>query len=457
MLHILRSLQADISETTMRHALTLLLSCFLLLTTANAHATDSYRGAANETAHWIAASAISEKQGVVWPSDPRDPKSVDTSMYSGTPGPILFFLEAYRYKHKKEYLTMARRGADALLASIKHDDPAGLYEGLAGSGFTLGEAYLVTRDKKYLEGALRTVEWLKQSAHKAEGGVRWSDETDIISGTAGTGLFLLWAEDHLGAKDVRGLAIEAGDRLITTAQHPASGQLKWMMNATFPAEMPNFSHGTGGVAYFLVTLYQKTGEKRFLEAALAGARYLTSIADVDGEACLIYHDSRPENKKMYYLGWCHGPAGTARFFYRLYQVTKDPQWMQWMTKLATSLTEKRYAGKAVTPGEWDNVSVCCGVTAQAEFYLNMYQLTRRKDYLDFAHQMSDVLLKKATRDANGMRWVQVETRVKPEIAVAQTGLMQGASGIGLWLLHFDAFETGKRLPSITLPDNPFTY
>ena len=433
-------------------------ACFCFLMAAvSASPPDPYLNTANEAAHWIAASAITEKGGIVWPSDPRDPKTVNTSLYAGTPGPILFFLEAYRYTGNSEYLKMARGGADALLASISPQDEAGLYEGLAGSGFTLGEAYLATKDKKYLHGALETVEWLKQSAKNKGAGAEWNDATDIIAGSAGSGLFLLWAQEHLGAEGVRELAVRAGDRLLEVAQRPANGQLKWMMSSEYPTEMPNFSHGTAGVAYFLATLYQKTGEKRFLDAAVAGAKYLTSIASVEGEACLIYHDDRAEGKKMYYLGWCHGPAGTARFFYRLYQVTKDQQWMEWMKRLAKSLTEQQYVGKAVTPGEWDNVSVCCGLTAQAEFYLNMYELTREKPYLDLARKTSDVLLAKATRDNEGVRWVQAEHRVKPDLLMAQTGLMQGASGIGLWLLHFSAFENGRARPTITLPDNPFLY
>jgi len=435
----------------------LLLSVCLFVVLAAAPPSDSYLSAANGAARWIEASTITEKTGLVWPIDPRDPKTVDTSLYSGTPGPILFFLEAYRYTGDQQYLKMARGGADALLSSIKPQDDAGLYEGLAGSGFTLGETYLITKDKQYLDGALETVRWIKESAKKTGSGVQWNDTTDIITGSAGTGLFLLWAEEHLGAKDVRDLAMQAGDRLIEVAQHPASGQLKWMMSPEYPAEMPNFSHGTAGTAYFLATLYQKTGEKRFLDAAVAGGKYLTSIADVSGEACLIYHDSRPEGKKLYYLGWCHGPVGTTRFFYRLYQATKDPQWMDWMKKLANTLTEQQYVGKAVSPGEWNNVSVCCGLTGQAEFYLNLYQLTKEKQYLDLARTTTDALLAKATRDAGGVRWVQAEHRVKPDLLVAQTGLMQGASGIGLWMLHFSAFESGKPRPTITLPDNPFAY
>ena len=53
-----------------------------------------------------------------------------------------------------------------------------------------------------------------------------------------------------------------------------------------------------------------------------------------------------------------------------------------------------------------------------------------------------------------MRWVQAEHRVRPELLVAQTGYMQGAAGIGIWLLHLDAFDRGKK-SWIRLPDSPF--
>jgi hypothetical protein len=64
------------------------------------------------------------------------------------------------------------------------------------------------------------------------------------------------------------------------------------------------------------------------------------------------------------------------------------------------------------------------------------------------------LLQKATRDASGLRWIQAEHRVRPELLIAQTGYMQGAAGIGMLLLHLDAFEQKKRA-SIVFPDSPF--
>ena len=417
----------------------------------------AYLTGALSAARWIESTSMTTSHGVVWPGDPADPKSVNTTLYAGTPGPILFFLELYRYTQKAEFLEQAKAGADALAASLAENQATGLYEGLAGDGFTLGEAYLVTHDEKYRAAALECVDRLKQSAKKAGNGVEWSDVTDVIAGGSGTGLFLLWAADKLQAPGAKELAVEAGKHLIELGKATDGGGTRWLMDPAFPREMPNFSHGTAGVAYFLASLYQVSKQKEFLEAALRGAQYLTSIADKQGDICLIYHDNTLNGKSLYYLGWCHGPTGTARLFYRLYQDTHDREWMDWTERAAHALVVEGAPEKVVTPGVWHNISVCCGVTAEAEFFMDMYQVTKKTEYLDLARKASDRLLALATDDAHGTRWVQVETRVRPDIAIAQTGYMQGASGVGMWLLHLSAFAQGKYGPRIVFPDNPFSY
>jgi lantibiotic modifying enzyme len=428
---------------------------FAALAVPTTSADRPYRAAALGAAQWIESTAISDKTGVVWPADPLDPKTVNTSLYAGTPGPILLFLEAYRYTGNKKYLEQARAGSDALMASISKEESTGLYEGIAGLGFTLGETYLVTNDKKYLDGAMQCVHLLQEKAQKTGKGVKWSEMTDIIGGNAGTGLFLLWAANELHADGARDLAIQAGEHSIESAVPQPNGDLKWMMDPTYPREMPNFSHGTAGVAYFLATLYQQTHQKEFLDAAVAGANYLLSIREQDPNICLIYHDD--ERKKLFYLAWCHGPAGTARLFYRLYQVTGDKTWLDWTIKSARAIVAEGGPQKAVSPGEWNNVGMCCGISAQGEFFFDLYRVTNDRQYLDLAKKASDHVLVEATKDAKGYRWVQVETRVRPDIAIAQTGYMQGASGIGLWMLHFDAALRNEKKPVIKFPDNPFDF
>ena len=435
----------------------LALIALLAATPAGRAADDAYREAAVGAARWLQSVAIRTPDGLVWPADPHDAKSVNTTLYAGSPGPVLFFLELYRETRNEEYLRIARAGADALNAGLTRESGSGLYEGIAGIGYTVGEMYLVTHDARYREAALQVVKSLADRAHRTGAGVEWNDTTDIISGSSGTGLFLLWAARELDAPGARELAASAGRRLVEIASRPSDGQLKWMMDRTFPKEMPNFSHGTAGVAYFLATLSEETHDRTFLDAALAGARYVLSVADTDREMCLVYHDDSPAGKRLYYLGWCHGPAGTARLFYRLYQATHEEVWMEWAKKSARALLANGGPERAVTPGAWDNVGVCCGVAAEAEFLLGMYAATGESPYLAAANQASTYLVSKATRDATGARWVQAENRIDPDGRVAQTGYMQGASGIGMWLLHLSQAAERRQGRAITLPDNPFAY
>jgi lantibiotic modifying enzyme len=224
------------------------------------------------------------------------------------------------------------------------------------------------------------------------------------------------------------------------------------MDRKFPRLMPNFSHGTAGVAYFLASLYAETRQKEFLDAALSGAKYLLAVANTEGDGCLVFHHE-PDGKDLHYLSWCHGPAGTARLFYRLYRVTGDKTWIEWMKRAARSVMQSGIPERQ-TPGFWNNVSQCCGSAGVAEFFLNLHRITRERQYLDFSKRVTAQLLAKATRDEQGMRWIQAEHRVRPELLIAQTGYMQGAAGIGMWLLHLDGFERGKKA-AITLPDSPF--
>jgi lantibiotic modifying enzyme len=426
-------------------AITLLLSASLSAGSA------PYLEAALEAARWINAAAIKTEQGITWPSDPLDKKTTGATLYAGSPGIILFLLEAHHSTADNRFLKDARAASDHLLSVLPNEKESGLYVGVAGIGFALQETFKATGDAKYRQGALKCAQLIRERAIKVDKGIEWNDSTDIISGGAGIGLFLLYAAQELKEPALLDLAIQAGHRLIELARADAGGQ-KWAMSPTFKRLMPNFSHGTAGVAYFLATLYQQTKREEFLKSALAGAKYLLQVANTDGDICLVFHNE-PDGKDLYYLGWCHGPVGTARLFYRLYQATGDRAWMEWVKKSARALLQSGIPEKQ-TPGFWNNVSQCCGSAGVAEFSLSLYEMTRDRAYLDFSKRVTANLIARATRDSNGMKWIQAEHRVRPDLLIAQTGYMQGAAGIGMLLLHLDDFERGKKA-RIRFPDSPF--
>ncbi len=76
---------------------TILIVILLLVLISPCVAQDASLDSALKAAKWLDTTAIQTKDGEVWPSDPRDAKSVNTTLYAGTPRPILFFLELCRY------------------------------------------------------------------------------------------------------------------------------------------------------------------------------------------------------------------------------------------------------------------------------------------------------------------------------------------------------------------------
>src|SRR5436190_5400272 len=110
---------------------------------------------AREAASWIRLHAIATRNGLTWPGTPGDEESISTSLYSGSSGVVLFFLDLARATGDASYLADARGGADHLLGELETETDWGLYSGLAGIGTALRRAYEGTGDPRYRDGARR--------------------------------------------------------------------------------------------------------------------------------------------------------------------------------------------------------------------------------------------------------------------------------------------------------------
>jgi lantibiotic modifying enzyme len=411
--------------------------------------------AARQAGVWIARSAISDEQGTRWPADPSDPASVSLDMYNGTTGVVPFWLELHHATGDSAALERAAAGADYLISRMPSGATAkdfGLYEGLAGTAYVLELTYRATKQEKYHDAAMRALGLIERGAQPAGAGVQWVDSTDIISGSAGTGLTLLWAHRNMKYPGALALATRAGKHLVEVGE-PEKGGIKWRINAGMARNYPNFSHGTAGVSYFLAALSAATGDRTFLDAARGGATYLQAIATpTPNDGRMVFH-SEPGNEQLYYLSWCHGPAGTARLFHLLGELTHDAAYTGYVDRLATALVDMKVPERS--PGYWENISQCCGNCGVTEFFLSMHQLRGGNSHLDMAERVAADTLRRGTASDGGLKWIQAEHRVKPELLIAQTGLMQGAAGVGIAMLHLDGARE-KRKPLVVLPDNPWS-
>lgn len=377
-------------------------------------------------ARWIRAAA---------PPAPAVPR---TDLYGGAPGVVLFFIELFFATGDPSWLTEARRGADELAAGLDALAAAGdcsLYGGVAGVAFALEETFRAGGDPRHREAARRALAIVR-------GGAPWERPGaahDLLSGTAGIGLLLSWAGARMEDPASLTAAAAAGRRLLALGL-PAHGGLKWVSAPEHPYLYPNLAHGTSGVCHFLCRLFQATGDRAFLDASLAGARYLEAVAErTDGGFRLFHHE--PGGESLFYLGWCHGPAGTARLFLALAEATGDGRFLDLARQGARSILGSGIPERRV-PGLWNNVGQCCGTAGIGDFLLTMDSVAPDPAHGALARRIARDLVARATPvptpDGEGLKWIHAEHRDRPELLAAQTGLMQGAAGVGTFLLHLDA-------------------
>lgn len=403
----------------------------------------------------------------VWADDAARPEGLRLNLGSGVGGKVLFFLALHEVSGDPAHLEAARRGADHLLANLPEalnpegfPPAAGLYYGMAGVGLVLERAHQATGDARYLDGARRCLELVEGAAKDSEGeaGKLWHPSfNDLLFGNAGITLYTLSAAESLDSPEALALATEAG-RLLLARGIEEQGGLTWKFRQDTDFVLPNFSHGAAGIGYLMGRLYLATGEQDFLDAALGAARYLQAIADTTStESGFRVPYGWPEEswEGLHDVGWAHGPAGTARLFELLHQVTGDAPWRDRVLACGESALASGMPGDPA-PGFGDGpfpIDRRFGMTGVADFMLDLYRLTGDGRYLEFAHRLAEHVLAQAREGEQGIYWEV--PKAEGEAPARPTGLMSGAAGHGLLFLRLDAVDRGTDL-GLALPDDPFT-
>lgn len=424
-----------------------------------------------EAARWIRTTEHPGEQGSYWLPDPDHSDKLTSispsyGIYSGNAGTLLLFIELARATGDVSYLDDVRRAADRLASSWKEQDASAqlsaarrysFYNGLAGTAFSLAESWRATRDDRYRRASITITDRIVEAAQPAGKGIAWSSSPGV-GADGGVALYLLYAAKTLGRGDYRIAAKKVGDRLLELGESSPQGGTLWrggpppqgLSAATY---YPNFEMGTAGIAFVLARLFEETGDAAFLDAAKQGAAHLRSIAVTDGAGTLIPYRF-PDLTDVYYLGFCHGPAGSARLFYQLHKITKEDAYLEWTERLAHGVIASSVP-ETLTPGLWNVVCQCCGTAGVVDFFLGLWAATGKQEYYAYANRLAEHTLGRSSNlDGKGNRWYQAWTRVKPSEVNAETGYSIGAAGIGASLLHASLAQQG-RYEALTLPDNPF--
>lgn len=443
----------------------LILVCLLSLCSSCSSTHHQYLTEAKKAANWLSQQKVQSNAQGIW-VDEIGSEEVSLTLSNGVPSKVLFYLDLYLATKDEQYLQEATQGCEYIVDQLPENleeakairNSASLYGPIAGSAFVLTEAYQITGEQRWKTSVDHCVTLLDSLSIQPDGRY-WNHFNDVLIGSAGTGLFLLYQYDTFQEPKTLQIAKEAAEELEQRAVR-APDTLYWSINQETDMNLPNFSHGAAGIGYFFARLYEATDDTHYLEIARQVADYLELIAwKPDGAFLLPYGFPDYGWEREYDIGWAHGPAGTARLFYKLWQITKDEKWLELVRQCSNGIKKSGLPGLPNEPFGTTEfpVDMRFGLGSVIDFYIGLAQQGLLPPNDRYLATLLEALDEKSITDDQKKYW-QIKRygfMGGEEGAPATfTGYFYGTSGLAR--LYVKLHNLTKDSPTgISLPDNPF--
>ncbi|MHA2026741.1 MAG: lanthionine synthetase LanC family protein [Candidatus Thorarchaeota archaeon] len=362
---------------------------------------ETYLDVAKGAATWIIAQAIPENGGYKWPRDLNADNSIAgssanyTGMYDGAAGIGTFMLDMYRATGDVSYLTYAE-GAAIWIESLanksvglrffEHDGQSSSTElstrwtyGSPGIGGFFIDLFLVTGNPTYAGWANQTAEGLIYNALTDEGGYSWTR----YNGNT---------ERYVG---------------------------RW--------------HGAAGTATFFMEMYDLYTNATYLQYAEGIATWIDSTHEEDQG--YFYPDDNAAVTKSYKLGgWSRSPAGIGSMFIRLYQVTEDQTYLNYVTEIADFLyhnatpSNEGFTWADTNTNPRIAAAIGHGLSGTGMFFVDAFQATGNPQYSAIIQGITQSLGNTVVVTSEGLAWTQSDLT-----SDVHMGLYYGVAGVAKFL------------------------
>ncbi|SEM65056.1 Lanthionine synthetase C-like protein [Butyrivibrio sp. ob235] len=394
------------------------------------------------------------------------------SLYSGSAGTGIFLLRLYEVTGDKKYLEEVSRILDELTNNVSGSDfyleklesapgsslpitgwHTGVYSGPAGAGVLSLSYYQHEKDAKYLSFAERLGRDILAASKSDENGKYLTEDTDVFS-DGGFVLYFISLYRAGGNPEFLEAARDYAAHIAKSASDDGEGGLYFKANEIGKVGMPEgsiypgFAHGTSGIGFIFATLYEVDGKDWELETAEKTAKFLEKIADdFDGARLIPYiygGENSDDYKGKYYIGFCHGPAGTSLLFKKLHVITGNSHYFDVYKSLAEGII-KAGAPEYNSWGLWNSYCACCGVPGLIEYFTDVYETTGEEKYLDVARRSAARTIADSFEGKTGRCFYGYWDRTNPFDVQTYTGLYIGAAGAGANLLRLYGHLQGKAV------------
>ncbi len=345
-----------------------------------------------------------------------DVSVVGNGLYNGLSGILLFSSYLHKVTKEERFKVLADKVCETILGipTFSRDFKSAFF----GQGSTIYALSHYTdvfgENERIKSQILDKVRFLGQNVE--------SDEyLDLLGGSAGVIQVLLNAYDQFNFTEALDIAKQYGDHLLMNQRETENG-IGWAIPSSEDI-LGGFSHGTSGIAWSLLRLYQYTDDKKYLETAVKAIEFDRSLFNPEKEN---WDDLRFNDKES--INWCHGAPGIgmSRILYLNY--LNDPQ-LNNEIKIALSTTLKKGLGKSH--------SLCHGDLGNSELFCLAALNFNNDHHLETARKI-------------GMKVLQEKNEIGKFLTgvpnnIELPGLFLGLSGIGLQLLRL---AEPNKVPSV---------
>ncbi|MGC1480015.1 MAG: lanthionine synthetase LanC family protein [Chthoniobacterales bacterium] len=193
-----------------------------------------------------------------------------------------------------------------------------IFNGVAGIALFLRDYYLFTEDYRALDLARGALRWCECS-HPVEGDF----QRGVYLGRTGVAYAQLYLAEFNPDESVPEFCQSNASRLLDEP----------------PGPVIDFLGGEASNGWYLLKLWEKTGDDRHLQGAVRCGSWISEHLTRNelGTHCLIRPDGGMGTTA--YLGLSHGIAGVAYFYSLLHRATRDEQWLSIARELLNTLIQ----------------------------------------------------------------------------------------------------------------------
>ena len=293
--------------------------------------------------------------------------------------------------------------------------------GLGSVAYSLLHVSRLLDDPALLEDARRVADLITEDLIASD------RVLDVIGGAAGALLSLLALHEARPDRRILERAIACGGRLIEARTPTEAGLRAWVTDEGL--RTTGFSHGTAGIAYALLRLYEHTRDARFLEAAEEAVAYEDTQYSPENRNWV---DFREPGEPAYQWQWCHGAPGIG--LARLGGLgVLDTEQVREDIELAVQTTVEFGVQGVDHP--------CCGNLGRAELLLSAGRRLARPELEEAARANAWRVVSRAERTGGFVLHPMLPRQVD------NPGFFQGKAGIGYELLRM---ARPDLLPSVLL-------